>query len=127
MICIIILILLLRKKENIKEKAWSQMNLPRMLKFTIDRKWLQTIYFAYIRSLLEYADILCLWNNCTQQECSDIGKIQPDVGYRFTNSTKLVGINKLYKELDWLKLSERRDLHKLLLFFKMDHGMVPLY
>ena len=37
--------------DFIKEKAWSRMNLLRMLKFTIDRKSLETIYFTYIRSL----------------------------------------------------------------------------
>ena len=44
--------------DFIKEKAWSRINLLRMLKFTINRKSLGTIYFAYIRSLLEYADVL---------------------------------------------------------------------
>ena len=54
-------------------------------------------------------------------------KIQLEAGRIVTGSTKLVEINKLYKELGWLKLSERRDLHKLFLFFKMDHGLAPLY
>ena len=80
------------------------MNLLRMLKFNIDRKSLETVYFAYIRSLLEYADILC--DNCSQQECNEIEKIQLDAGRIVTGSTKLVEIDKLYKELDLLKLSE---------------------
>ena len=96
-----------------------------MLKFTINRKSLETIYFAYIRSLLEYADVL--WDNCTQQQCNEIEKIQLEAGRIVTGATKLVEIDKLYKELGWLKLSERRDLHKLFLFFKMNHGLSPLY
>ena len=111
--------------DFIKEKAWSRMNLLRMLKFTIDRISLETIYFTYIRSLLEYADII--WDNCLQQECNEIEKIQLEAGRIVTGSTKLVEINKLYKELGRLKLSERRDLHKLFLFFKIDHGLAPLY
>ena len=101
------------------------MNLLRKLIFTIARKTLETIYFACIRSLLEYADIL--WDNCTQQECNEIEKIQLEAGRIITGSTKLVEVNKLYKELGRLKLSERRDLHKLFFFFKMDQGMAPLY
>ena len=54
-------------------------------------------------------------------------KIQIEAGRSFTGATKLVEIDKLYKELGWLKLSERRDLHKLILFFKMNHGLSPLY
>ena len=96
-----------------------------MLKFTINRKSLETIYFAYIRSLLEYADVL--WDNCTQQQCNEIEKIQLEAGRIVTGATKLVEIDKLYKELGWWKLSERRDLHKLFLFFKMNHGLSPLY
>ena len=34
----------------------------RKLKFELDRKSLQTIYFSFIRPLLEYADVM--WNNC---------------------------------------------------------------
>ena len=83
-----------------------------MLKSTINQKSLETIYFAYIRSLLEYADVLC--DNCTQQQCNEIEKIQLEAGRIVTGATKLVEIEKLYKELGWLKLSERRDLHKLL-------------
>ena len=96
-----------------------------MLKFTIDWKSLKTIYFTYIHSLLEYADIK--WDNCSQKECNEIEKIQLEARRIVTGSMKLVVINKLYKELGWLKLSERRDLHKLFLFFKMDHGLAPLY
>ena len=111
--------------DFIKEKAWSRLNLLRMLKFTINRKSLETIYFAYIRSLLENADVL--WDNCTQQQCNEIEKIQLEAGRIVTGATKLVEIDKLYKELGWLKLSDRRDLHKLFLFFKMNLGLSPLY
>ena len=73
-----------------------------MLKFTINWKSLETIYFAYIRSILEYADVL--WDNCTQQQCYEIEKIQLEAGRIVTGTTKLVEIDKLYKELGWLKL-----------------------
>ena len=80
-----------------------------MLKLTINQKSLKSIYFAYIRSLLEYADIL--WDNCTQQQCNEIEK----------SKLKLDVLSLVPRNL--LKLSERRDLHKLFLFFKMNHGL----
>ena len=43
-------------------------------------------------------------------------KIQLEAGRIVTGVTKLVEIDKLYKELGWLKLSERKDLCKLFLF-----------
>ena len=77
-----------------------------------------------VQCFLEYADVL--WDNCTQQQCNEIEKkIQFEAGRIVTGTTKLVKIDKLYKELGWLKLSENRDLHKLFLFFKMNHGLSP--
>ncbi|MCG8096842.1 MAG: hypothetical protein JAZ17_25000 [Candidatus Thiodiazotropha endolucinida] len=111
--------------DYIQEKAWSRMNLLRNLKFTLDRKSLQKIYFTFIRSLLEYADVV--WDNCTQQQSNSLEKIQLEAGRIVSGTTKLVEIDKLYAELGWLKLSERRQLHKLYLFFKMENNLTPLY
>ncbi|MCG8046493.1 MAG: hypothetical protein N0E48_12760, partial [Candidatus Thiodiazotropha endolucinida] len=111
--------------DYIQEKAWSRMNLLRNLKFTLDRKSLQKIYFTFIRSLLEYADVV--WDNCTQQQSNSLEKIQLEAGRILSGTTKLVEIDKLYAELGWLKLSERRQLHKLYLFFKMENNLTPLY
>ena len=83
------------------------------------------MYFTLIRSILEYADVV--WDNCTQQQSNYIEKIQLEAGRIVSGTTKLVELDKLYKELGWLKLSERRDLHKLFSFFKMENGLAPLY
>ena len=50
----------------VKSKAWKRINIMRKLKFQLDRKSLQTIYFSFIRPLLEYAEVV--WNDCTQYE-----------------------------------------------------------
>ena len=50
----------------IKSKAWQLGNAMRHLKFILDRKSLQTIYFPFVRPLLEYAGIV--WDNCSQYE-----------------------------------------------------------
>ena len=46
----------------------------RKLKFSLDRKSLETIYIAFIRPLLEYADVI--WDNCAQYEKNELEKIQ---------------------------------------------------
>ena len=55
-----------------KSKAWKRINVMRKLKFKLDRKSLQTIYFSFIRPLLEYADVV--WNNCAQYESNELEK-----------------------------------------------------
>ena len=44
----------------------------RKFKFKLDRKSLQTMYFSFIRPVLEYADVI--WNNCTQYESNELEK-----------------------------------------------------
>ena len=56
--------------EYVKSKAWSRINFMRKFRYTLDRKALKTIYIAFIRPILEYADVV--WDNCTQQEKHDI-------------------------------------------------------
>ena len=48
----------------VKSKVWKLINTMHKLNFQLDRKSLQTIYFSFIRPLLEYADVV--WNSCTQ-------------------------------------------------------------
>ena len=109
----------------LKEKAWCRINVMRKLKYKLDRKSLETIYIAFIRPLLEYADVI--WDNCTQYEKDDLEKIQIEAARIATGTTKLVSLNNLYKEICWDKLQKRRDDYKLTLFYKMYNNLTPLY
>ena len=60
--------------NQITSKAWTRINVMRKLKFILDRKSLQTIYFTFVRPILEYSDII--WDNCTQYEKDELDKIQ---------------------------------------------------
>ena len=97
----------------------------RKLKFKLDRKSLQTIYFTFIRPILEYADVV--WNNCTQYETNELEKIQNEAARIVTGATKLVSINSFIKETGWETLLTRRKKHKLVLFYKMQNDMSPNY
>ena len=44
-------------------KAWERINVMRLTKFQLDRKYLQAIYFSFIRPLFEYGYVV--WSNCT--------------------------------------------------------------
>ena len=51
--------------KSISEKSWSRLNLLKALKFRVSRKFLEKIYFAYIRPLLEYSDTV--WDICSSE------------------------------------------------------------
>ena len=74
--------------ELIISKARSRINIMRKLKFQLDRKSLQTIYFSFIRPHLEYADVI--WDNCFQNEANELEKIQNKAARIVTGATKLV-------------------------------------
>ena len=44
-----------------------------------------------------------------------------------TGTTKLVSIDALYKEIGWETLEQRRNNHKLSLFYKMMNSLAPTY
>lgn len=97
----------------------------RKLKFELDRKSLETIYFTFIRPLLEYGDVI--WDNCTQYEKQELDKIQIEAARIVTGTTKLISIQSLYEEIKWETLETRRNKHKLVLFYKMFNNISPVY
>lgn len=111
--------------DYIKEKAWNRINVMRRLKFKIDRKSLEIIYTAFIRPILEYADVI--WDNCTQYEKQELEKIQNEAARIATGTTKLISLVNLNKEIRWDPLEKRRKDHKLTLFYKMQTNMTPSY
>ena len=71
----------------VESKAWMRINTMRKLKFQLDRESLQTIYFSFIRPLLEYAD------DCTRYESNELDKIQNEAARIVTGATKLASID----------------------------------
>ena len=111
--------------EHIKAKAWARINVMRKLKFQLDRKSLQIIYFSFIRPLLQYGDVV--WSNCTLYESNELENIQHEAARIVTGATKLVSISSLLSETGWKPLALRRRKHKLTLFYKMINGFCPGY
>ena len=110
--------------DYIKEKAWKRINIMR-LKFVLDWKALETIYVSFIRLILEYGDTI--WDNCTQYEKRELDKIQHEAARIVTGATPLVSLQAQYNDVRWESLQERHSKHKLNLFFKMQHDLVPGY
>ena len=107
------------------EKASKRLNVLRKFKSKVDRKSLETIYFSYIRPILEYADIV--WDNITKDMCEKLEKINLEAARIVTGATKLTSLNKLYIESGWDTLQQRRQNHKIIQFHKMTFGHTPIH
>ena len=111
--------------NSISKVAWTRINLLRALKFRIHRNSLQRIYFAFIRPLLEYSDVI--WDNCSNECKTQLESIHNEAARIVSGATKLCSIQKLLGELGWETLQERRSKHKLIIFFKILNGLTPEY
>ena len=97
----------------------------RGMKYMLDRRQLEILYFVFIRPILEYGDIL--WDNCSQV-CSDkLEKVQLAAARVVTGATSTCSSSLLYEETKWEKLEKRREKHKLIHFYKIVNGLTPEY
>ena len=106
-------------------KAWKRIGLLRSFKFLLNRSCLEKLYISFIRPILEYSD--SVWDNCSQEQKNDIESVQTEAARIVTGATKLCNITNMYNDLKWESLSSRRSKHKLLIFYKMFHGITPSY
>ena len=106
-------------------KVTPRLNLFRNLKFKLNRKQLQTIYFSFIRPILEYADII--WDNIPDYLSNQLENIQIEAARIVTGGTKLTSRASLYGETGWDTLSDRRRKHKIFKFHGMFHNKTPQY
>ena len=74
------------------------------------------MYFAYIRPLLEYSDVV-----------RDNQKSYYTLFMYVTGATKLCSTDRLFMELGWESLQSRRNKHKPTTIYNIMHGLAPSY
>ena len=111
--------------NEITSKAWKRINILQSLKFLLDRKSLEIMYFSFVRPLLEYADII--WDNCYNFEKESIEKVQYEAGRIVTGATKSCSRAKILQETGWDTLEKRRYKHRMTTFYKMVKNIAPQY
>ena len=111
--------------SEITTKAWKRIHILQSLKYQLDRRSLQTMYFSFIRPILEYADII--WDNCFNYEKENVEKIQIEAGRVVTGATKSCSRAKILQETGWDSLEKRRYKHRMVTFYKMVNNLSPPY
>ena len=111
--------------NNITDTAWKRLNIIRALKFKISRLALEKLYTAYVRPLLEYSD--SVWDNCSNDCKRQLESIHNEAARIVSGATKLCSIEKMLADLGWESLHDRRQKHKLVIFYKIVNSLVPDY
>ena len=116
-------------KHHIKvaiDKASKGVSVIRKLRYQIPRHSLVTLYKSFIRSVLEYADVI--YDQPSNNSFSDkIESVQYNAALAITGAIRGTSKDKLYKELGLEYLSSRRWFKRLCLFHKIYHNKSPGY
>ena len=97
------------------DKASKGINVIRKLKFHIPRHALVSLYKSFIRSILEYGDVI--YDQPSNASFSDkIESIQYNAALAVTGTIRGTSKDKLYKELGFEYLCSKRLLKRIYLF-----------
>jgi len=107
------------------EKAKKGLSLMKFLTKFVDRKTLVMTYTMHVRPHLEYGDII--FHDCSKYLMDMIESIQYQAGLIATGCWQKTSQVKLYNELGWESLSDRRNSRRLLLYHKIKSQNAPNY
>ena len=83
------------------------------------------MYISFVRPLLEYCD--SVWDNATTESKKQLDAIHIEAARIITGATKLCSVTLLLSDLGWESLQDRHNKHKLIIFYKIIHGLTPTY
>ena len=92
--------------DDLIGKVSSMADVLKKLKYTIDRKSLETIYFTFIRPKLEYACLV--WDNCSGKDSDLLDSFQMDMARIVCGARKGTSHKAIFDELGWESLSDHR-------------------
>ena len=107
------------------EKAKQGLSVMKFLSKYVNRKILDLSFTMHVRPHLEYGDTI--YHNCADYLMDKLESIQYQAGLIATGCWKNTNRNKLYSELGWESLSDRRKNRRLTNYHKILHGISPAY
>ena len=93
--------------------------------YDVYRHSLEWTYFSIIRPKLEY--VSHIWQICTKQDTDKLEHFQLHIAKNVTGVRKGASHDLIYKEINWLSLSERCSLNCIKQFVKMSEKHSPEY
>ena len=112
--------------KTISDKITKSIGILRKLRFYIPRHSLVTTYKSFIRSQLEYADVV-YDQPSNQSFCDKLETIQYNAALAITGAVRGTSKEKLYQELGLEYLSSRRWFKRLCLLHKILKTKSPVY
>ena len=115
-------------KKHIEEKIKKcnkGLGLLKYLKKFTNRKVLNKIYKMFIRPHLDYGDVI--YHGQSTETSDMLESVQYKAGLIVSGCWKGTNHDKLYKELGWESLYQRRHFRRMCLYYKIINGLTPSY
>ena len=106
-------------------KAKKGINLLKYVSKYASRNVLDTCYKLYVRPHLDYGDVI--YHNQRADLMNSIEQVQYKAALIISGCWQGTCRLKLYDELGWKSLSERRWARRMTMFYKISNGMAPSY
>ena len=115
-------------RKHIKEaltKAKTGLGMLKFMSRHVSRDVLDKLYKMHIRPHLDYGDVIY---HGQLQDVSDLAEsIQYQAALVVTGSWQSTSRDKIYKELGWESLSDRRYYRRLVMYYKIKSNLTPTY
>ncbi len=111
--------------ENTVSKCNRIIGMFKPFKYKWPRSALEICYKSFIRSILEYGDII--YDNCNQSDKDNLESVQLEAARLVTGAKRCTSHANLYRELGWQTLHQRRHCKKLTKMYDIVHGNAPHY
>ena len=115
-------------KKHISEaiiKAKRGVSLLKFLSRYLNRTKLDLAFKMHVRPHLEYGDII--FHDRSSELMNLLESVQYQAGLVVSGCWQGTSTTKLYNELGWESLAERRKFHRLTQYFKILNNMTPSY
>ena len=106
-------------------KASKGLGLLKYLSRYVPRKVLDLSYKLYVRPLLDYGDVI--YHNQREDLMNLVEQVQYKAALIVTGCWQGTSRVKLYDELGWESLSDRRWGRRMTLYYKIVNGLTPAY
>jgi hypothetical protein len=90
------------------------------IKFRLKREYLENIYFTFIRPIFEYTSEV--WDSCRHHNSNRLAILQLEAVRIATGLTWYTSLDSIYSETGWKKLSTRREVKQICMFYKLNVG-----
>jgi hypothetical protein len=111
--------------DHMCTKANKRLDIINSLSHKLSRKSLDLLYTTFVRSILEYCDVL--FCNSTLANLEQLDNIQKRAGRIVSGAIRGTSSVSLYNELSWENLKSRRDNRMLVLYSDIIHERAPPY